>query len=251
MAFSTKTIDSIVREELVNQGLSMHWYVDFLLPALSELQELAVRHKMSAKQIQLTINSYNRVSIPDDCIYVIDVSVKEKERILPAVRDHKLNLLYNTDGSGNKIPHPDSTEGDSITISDILNDYYLDSNRYSSSGWYGFVSPEDNTFNIDYENSEIVFSNDFDYEAVVLTYAADPASTTAANLVRHEFVPLIKARIRRDYMNREQGFAGYMRQRSDIEYKTEKRNMKSLVYPMTKADFIYAIRKGIHGSTKS
>lgn len=247
----TRTINSVVRESLIDCKLTLHFYVEFLLMALNEMRRLAVHHKMSMKQVSLTINGYNRVALPEDMLYLVDISIKNGERLLPAVRDRNLNLLYNFDESGEKIPFPPgaSEESPETIIVDFLDDYYYDLNRYGFGGYFGLSSPQDRTFNVDYQNGEIVFSNQFNKDEVVLTYATNPASTSSANLIREEFVDVLKAHMKHKYYASNQ-FPQVKIDEAWQMYKIAKRNMKSLIYPVTRADLIYQVRRGIHGSTK-
>jgi len=250
----TKTVDSIVREALQENGLSMHYYHSFLLHGLTELQRLSLRHGMSAKQVELPVNDYKRGAFPEDMVHVIDVGIKEGERILPCVMDDSLNKLYNFDGSGNKIAHPKTGEDDDSRVSliDYLNDYYNDSQRYSIGGFYGLKAPQDRTYGLDFINNEFVFSNQFDRDVFVLTYAVDPVSTSAANIVRYEYVDTIKSYMNMKYKDsKPRMFTLQDRSWARDEYKNQKRAMKSLIYKMSRADFYYSIRKGIHGAIKN
>lgn len=248
----TKTVDAIVRESLLENGLgSLHKYHFFLQHALSELQQLSIHHRMSAKQVELPVNGYMRASIPEYATYILDVSIKSGERLLPAYKDSKLNKLYNFDGSGNKIAHPTPADEESSTIN-FLTDFYRDGEIYGVSGYFGLSAPRDRSFNIDLTNSEIVFSNQFDKDVVVVTYAVDPVSTTSANLLTYEYAQVLKAKMRLEYrINQRNRFS-----RTDVmdakrDYNTAKRNARSLVYGLSMADFYYAIRRGLHAAPKS
>jgi len=247
----TRTINSIVRETLIDCKLTLHFYVEFLLIALNEMRRLSVHHKMSVKQVELSINGYNRVPIPDDMLYMVDLSIKSGERLLPAVRDRNLNRLYNFDDQGNKIPFPEavSEEGPETILVDFLDDYYYDLNRFGFGGYFGLNTPQDRTFNVDYQNGEIVFSNNFHRDTVVLTYATNPVSPTTANLVREEFVDVLKSKMKHSYYQMNQ-FPQVKIDEAKDDYVNAKRNMRALIYPTTRADLVYQIRRGIHGSLK-
>jgi hypothetical protein len=245
-----RTVDSLVRETLMEEGLSIHFYAKLLLPALSELQRLAIRHKMSIKQQTLTINSYQRVAIPTDAIYVFDISIKSGERLVPAVRDNSISKQYNYNDAGEKISFPTANNPAFPLV--VENDsYFYDRNNYGYGGWFGLNAPMDKTFTIDFENSEIVFSNSFDGDEIVITYTADPASTTSANLVRHEFCDVVKAAAKLKYREASGIHNNYEIEQARNEYINYKMVMKALNKPVSKADLIYRIRRGIHAGTKN
>lgn len=247
----TKTLDSLVRETIVELGLTTHFYVDLLLHGLQELQRLSVHHKVGAKQIELTINSYNRVKIPDDCLKVIDISIRDGERLLKVPSDSKLNKLYNSDNLGNKIPFPNNESDDEIDLISYFQDYFYEYNRFGSGSFFGLNAPEDKFYNIDYNNGEIVFSNDFRKSSIVLTYATDPVKCTSCNLVRFEFWDVIRTYMIMKFKSHDKYYNQYEKDSAKVDYMNRYRNMKSLIYPVNLADFIVQVRRGIHSGIKS
>ena len=248
-----KTLDSLVREAIQEEGLTIHYYVDFLLHASQEAQRLSAHHKMSAKQVELTINDYNRVKIPDEAMSLISVSIRSGERLLPVPYDKNLNKLYNTDDQGNKIPFPDPSEeaDDNFVVVNYLDDYFYDYHRYGAGGFFGLEAPQDNYFNVDYENKEIVFSNDFTKDSVVLTYAVDVITCTTCTLIRFEFWDVIRSYMVKMFHKKNKLSTIYEKQDSDNDYKMRKAQMRTMIYPVGRADFISSIRRGIHGGIKS
>ena len=246
----TRTLDSLVRETLMEEGLSIHFYVKLLLPALNEMQRLSMLHKMSIKQQTLTINSYQRVSIPTDAIHIFDVSVKDGEKLIPAVRNENINQLYDFDSDGSKIRYPESSDPPFPIIYESES-YFYDRNIYGYGGWFGLNAPLDKGFTIDFQNSEIVFSNNWNAEQVVITYTADPVSTSSANLVRYEFCDTIKSFIKLRYREASGIHNQYEIEAARMEYQNNKRNMKALNKPVSKADLLYNIRRGLHAGPKN
>lgn len=235
----------------MEEGLSIHFYVKLLMPALSETQRLALLHKMSIKQQTLNVNSYQRVTIPADAIHIFDVSLKSGERVIPAVRDMSLNQQYNLDEDDNEIPFPDAQNPSFPLIYDSES-YFYDRNLYGYGGWFGLHSPMDKTFTIDFENGEIIFSNRFDEDdEVVITYTADPASTTTANVIRYEFVDTVKAAMVLKYRETSGIHNQYDIEQARADYQNKKRVAKALNKPVSKADLIYQTRRGIHAGVKN
>lgn len=186
-------------------------------------------------------------------MYIIDLSIIDQERILPAVRDRKLNKLYNFDANGNKIKYPDSGSEleSSFDVVNFLDDYFLDYNRYGFGGFFGVNTPQDKTFNVDYINKEIVFSNNFEEDEIVLTYASDPVACSSCNLVRYEFWDVIRKHAKAKFMQLDKYYNQYEKEKAEFEYKLAKKNMRSLIYPISQADLIYSTRRGIHAGIKN
>lgn len=249
----TKTVDSIVREALDEEGLSIHYYADFLLDILTELQRLAIHHKMGAKQQTLTINGYNRVKLPEDFTYLLDLSIKQGERLLPARRDRSLNKLYNFDDQGNKIPFPeaDNADEENFVIVNYIDDFYYDYNRYGFGGFFGLSAPQDRSFNVDLTNGEIVFSNQFNRDTIVITYAVDPVSCSSCNLVTSEYVDVLKSYGIKKHRERSKFYNQYEKQVAERDYLNRKRQMRALIYPVSRATLVHAFRRGYHAAPKS
>jgi hypothetical protein len=216
---------------------------------LSEYRTISIHHGISAKQQTLYVNGYNRVKIPEDATLALGVYIKEGERILPLVKDRSLNNLYNFDESGSKIPHPDAINSD-IVSHENSEEYLYRYGTTSFGGFFGLNASQDRAMNIDYENGEIVFSNQFDKDVVVITYEVNNISCTSANLVRYEFIDVLKSKAKLEMLPFI-GSTAYELLEAKTSYKNAKRNMRALLEGLSKADFIAAIRKGIHGSTKN
>lgn len=255
----TKTIDSIVREILMELKLGLHHYVRFLLYVLRELEHQSKKHKFFAKRVELTVNSYNRVTIPSEARSIIDVSIREGERLQSLFSDESINKLYNVGGSGQPTLGESDTaiawpEADDTTIGTI---YYYDaygSLKLSRLGtpWYGLSGSRDYAFTVDNLNNEIVFSNKFDEtKKVVVTYQASPVSTSVANVVNHKFVDTLKESAKLQHIKTSSPARIADIQFQQQSYKNARRELQAFLYPMTMAKLVNFTRKGIHAGTKN
>lgn len=248
----TKTIDAIVRESLIEAGLTLHFYMKYLYFCLKEFEHLAKKHRYFYKQTELTINSYKRVTIPSDFRGIIDLSERNGERLESLFRDDSLNRMYNYDDEGNKIAWPQAEEAFNDTYTIYNNDgEAINSGVLGSTGWYGLSKGDDKAFTIDTNNNEIVFTNKMEANAkVVLTYSTDPIDATTANVVDHMFVDTLKTYMhycQLDFGNAPQ----YEVRRAWTKYKNAKRELNAFLRPITYARLMNLLRKGIHGGLKN
>jgi hypothetical protein len=85
------TIDSIVRKALASRGLTLHYYLDFLLYAYKALNTLNmdILHRVGVED--LVIGADSTIQVPSDCVEVIGVYVLRGDKIRPLYRLDKIN----------------------------------------------------------------------------------------------------------------------------------------------------------------
>ena len=86
----TKTLDQIVRNELVNSQLTLHNYVPFLFYAIQEVKKLSDVFDFNKAESELTITG-RTAPLPANYRRVVAVSKIEGERLLPLPYDHQMN----------------------------------------------------------------------------------------------------------------------------------------------------------------
>ena len=258
MALETKTLDSLVRETLMEANLTLHFYLKYLHFMIRELNRLSSQFKFFSKQTELTVNSFNRASIPATARGIIDVSIRNGERTESLFEDSSLTKMYYVDGAGKTtnevgdtpIPFPVAAE-----FSEGYLQYYDTNGNIISSTpdtpWYGLSQGEDKAFTIDYTNNELVFSNVFsENDIIVLTYEVDPVDTTAANSVHYMFVETLKTAAHYSHL-KFSGQPEYRIERARRDYINAKRVLKDHIEPFSYADLMQSFRKGLHMGLKN
>jgi hypothetical protein len=250
----TKSLNIIVRDALLDNGLPLHYYTRYLHHALRIMDELSMDFDLgNVKMQELSVTSYQRAILPNDFIDVIDVSAKHGERLLPLERDRALNKIYNRDDSGNKIIYPTDTN---INYDAEFN-YNLISgaNNLNTRGeligrYYGKQRKPLLVYDIDTINSEIVFSNTMALEEVTLTYLTSAVSKSSANLVTPYATDVITKYVTMMAAKAEGGTLGKF-QLATQEYNNARRVFRARLNSMDYAEIIGALRRGIHGSIKN
>jgi hypothetical protein len=250
----TKSINIIVRDALLDNGLPLHYYTRYLHHALRILDELSMDYDMgNIKSVVLSTTSYQRAILPTDFVDVVDVSAKHGERLLPMERDRTLNKNYNRDEAGNKIPYPTDTN---INYDSEFN-YNLISgaNNLNTRGelvgrYYGKQRKPLLTFDIDTTNSELVFCNTMSLTEVTLTYITSSVSKSTANTVTPYAVDVITKYIKMMAAAADGAKIGIF-QLAKQDFDNAKRVFRARMNSMDYAEIIGLIRKGIHGSIKN
>lgn len=251
----TKTIDTIVRESLLDKGLPLHFYTRHLHHALRIYDELALDFPMgNVKTIELSITSYNRAVLPSDYIDFVSVNAKNGERLVGLERVRNLNKQYNYDDSGNKIPYPTATP---IGIYEEMSTLLLSGGRTvnfrgeQTGRLYGRTRKPQLIFDIDEVNQEIVFGNMIEgLTKVTLIYITSGASTSIANTVTPYATDVIIKYIDWMALKAMGGRLGDI-QLAEQAYHNAKRILRSRLHGMDRAEILGAIRNGIHGTIKN
>lgn len=229
----TKTIDSIVREALMDRGFPIHYYLPFLHHALRCSEELARDFNLgkNVKELRFTVNSYNRIVLPSDVADVVNVfglvGGERKEYSL----NESLTLDYKLDGVTKK----PWLEADT-TLPDFHNSSSSALLEQTSAVEYPTVFyPDDNVdyeYNVDLTNSEVVFGPRMNATEVYVRYVSKFVSTSVANTIHPYANPVIHAYI--DWKHESaNGTAQSRIMEKESRYKNERRLFRAAMNPLT------------------
>lgn len=250
----TKSIDVIVREALLDDRLTIHYYTRYLHHALRIMDELSLHFPIgSVKTIELDLTSYNRAILPADFVDVINVDAKNGERIIPLERDRQLNKQYNYDSSGNKIPYPSAAPfGIYEELSNILvsGGRTINFRGEQTGRLYGRTRKPALVYDIDTLNQELVFGNGIELTKVTLTYMTTAVSMSTNNLVTPYATDVIIKYIKFMARKAENGRLGSIAS-AESEYHNALRKFKSVMYSIDFAEIIGSIRNGYHNTIKN
>lgn len=191
----TKTINEVVRDYLIKKELPLHYYVTSLNRALYCLNELSFDFNFgpNVKEVSATITEYDRVSIPGTAVDVIGVYGLLGGRILPFTHNPSLTTIYNLEGV-DKVPYPEDESN--LPDASYKNNSIPKLQTYSTERPQVFNFGNNSNkydYNIDIENSEIVLDPRHGLTKVYIRYLSESVSKTAANVILHEFEPVIVA----------------------------------------------------------
>jgi hypothetical protein len=241
-------VDSIVRGELLNQGLSIHWYMPFLNLALNCVNKLSKDHPIlnNITTVRLTLGPDKAVPIPSDYIDWVKIGKQYGAYVRPLTINPSLNNLENNTSSTGAYPPNIDEEG----LFGLGAGLYYFSNHITqhgehSGGFFGFGGGvNENAFKVVPARNEIQFDPSFaEGDVIVLEYLASKASSTTAQV--HIYAEeAVQAYIQWKYMviqdrSRNSRLAA---QNAKQEYYNEVRTMQARLTDWNVPDMLEAIR---------
>lgn len=175
-------IDSIVRSALMTQGVTIHYYLTFMHMALKCLREIHLHHLGAISSVELTVNQFREIQLPDNYIDWIKVGYKKARYVVPMGTNSSYNRLPRISDAGQQIAY-DQLGGESTF--DPYNAFYYSQYGEDLGKAYGLgegtrldvfkVIPERGVVQI----GESVSPGD----KIVLEYLAQQDFTSASTLV--------------------------------------------------------------------
>lgn len=248
------SIDSIVRRELFNRQLPIHWYVDFVYSAVHCARELHLDTLKKTSTVKLTVNDYNAVTLPTGFVDWVKVGFQRGEFIIPLSQNKNLNPIYNTNDLDETIPYPSVAE--TITNVDSLNYIWSNNiNEYGESTGKGYgltISPD--SFTVLVDRNEIQMNPDYAQDHIILEYITNGDPTSTSGIVDY-YVPeyalaTIKAYISWQLKENSKLFSRLEVQNARAEYYNEYRILRGRLNSITKEDILQAGRKRSRQSIK-
>ena len=232
----TKTLNTVVRDALIDNGLPIHYYMTFSHHAKRCLESLALDFNLggNVKESKIVVNSYNRVAIPAEAIQIIGVyGIFGGER-RNFKRNDQLTKAYKLDGI-TKMPwleddtsFPDNQLGESSTLLDktIPNEY--------PTVFYP-TNEVDYEFSVDEANSEIILGPRAEMDDVYVWYLSSLVSISSANVVSYIAIPSIISYI--DWMvYKASGTAQSRIMEKKDDYYNEKRLLRGRLNNLNTSD---------------
>lgn len=87
------TIDSIVRDSLASNGMTLHYYVQALQMALRCLRDINLNHHGAIGTVEITVDTNNTVKLPDAYIDYIKVGHRRGRYVVPMAQNSSYNRL--------------------------------------------------------------------------------------------------------------------------------------------------------------
>lgn len=221
------TLDFIVRNYLLKNGYSMHWYLQALLHAVDCLSEL---YKDDLKVVNtriLPINDYGAADLPEGFTDSVGVFIKAGQKLQPLTEDNGINPLNNYDSDFN-ISRWDtptttvSTDQSVVQISGLLNTWWYGFSPYDSLGepvgkFFGLGNPTNKTYKIIRERNQIQLSERLSITEIVFQWIGDGRNSDAVSSVDSYAVPVIRQYIKYGLKDCNRAYS-----KGEVEYEYQK-----------------------------
>lgn len=256
MAVKT-TIDSIVRERLISNHRTIHDYVYFLNSALTCLRNLEFSTPISNKAVELTINSFNELTLPSDYVDIIGLYRKAGIYIVPMKRLGHMNPLAKTNDAGAQVAYGDIFEIESY--SDIALSFAPETRINDYGQWlgrqYGGSKNPIWVYEVFEDRNIIQLDPGIAQNSKFLLWYHYRSTTTALTEVHPALEDVIGKYIDYKHIEQKSRTPGNQFTRGDVgvalnEYEKATRLMRRKISPMTLSDIKRVLREGSRPSPK-
>jgi hypothetical protein len=245
-------IDSIVRRWLLESGRPIHYYAEGLYHAATCLRELTLDTLQIVNTVRLPVNEYSSADLPEDFVDEVMVGVMAGNFLQPIAKGMNMNPLRLADAeTGQYTNNSQSIDGTRVGIQGappVL--WYYNNNEYNepTGKLFGFNGgARQSLYNIDRTRRQIILTETFLGQSVILQYISDGQSTDAASQIDVQAFSTIQAYIewkRSRNANNNQSPEAYL-------YYNERRVLRARLDDLTPADIKQIVRRNFHASIKN
>lgn len=221
------TLDYIVRNYLLKQGYSLHWYLQGLLHAVDCLVDLHFDALRVVNTRILPVNSYNAADLPEGYTDCVGVFIKNGQKLQPLTENNSINPLNNYDSNLNiqrwDNPTTNSSNDQSVVqVNGLLNTWYFGFAPYDSLGeplgrFSGIGNPTTHSYTIVKERNQIQLDEGLSVTEIVLQWVGDGRNSDAVTSVESYAVPAIRQYIKYKLKDCNRSYS-----RNEVEYEYQK-----------------------------
>jgi len=196
------TLDSIVRRGLLEAGLPIHYYFEYLVHSSTCLRELSFDTLKIVNTVSLPVNSYGAVDLPDDFVDDVAVCLPSGTTLQPLPRQNSINPIRIHNATTGQFQVPPRTNYAAAAGVD-------DSFFWGSAGWlwywnvndfgeptgrfFGATGGTQRGYKVIKERRQIQMSFDYSGESIVLQYISDGQSIDNATQIDPQAIQCIRA----------------------------------------------------------
>lgn len=186
MIFSN--VDSIVRRTLLEKGLSIHYYLEFLLHTTAAIRELSFDSLQIVNTLSLPINEYNAIYLPGDFVDDVGLSLGTGTILRQLHRNDAINPLRYHDSTATYIAPPSpGADVNGQTFYGLRGlGWYWNINEYGepTGRYFGARGASDRDgYKVIRERRQIQLSNTVGCDTAILVYISDGQSIDNASQV--------------------------------------------------------------------
>ncbi len=245
------SLDSIVKEALLNKGYPIHYYTRFMVYAIGCLRELNWDTLSTIKSRSIAVNGYNAIKLPCDFVDIIKLGVITGGHIAPWLQDDSLTLEFNKNEAGEKIPHEEGFMGN-MNVSDITDYYpgvYTNSlGEYTGRAFNTGAGWTPARYKLMPSRGEIQLASMPQDGKIVLEYITDGMTCDASNMIHPYATEAIKLWIFWKHKENSKAYSGGEVQKAEDLYYNELRKTRARLSPLTKDDMISILRGSLDAS---
>ena len=183
------SLDAIVKNILLKRNYSLHWYLDFIVPAKDCLRELSFDLPMQTLRYKcLPLNDNHAIEIPTDYQDWAGLSYRVGEYLRPLVEDDALDLVPNYDSTFAIQPYSNGIASDPTNPTLFYLGYaapYWWTINWNAFGenlgrQYGGMPSYNDTFKVNKSRNEIKINENLNVNEIVLEYIGNGLDADSA-----------------------------------------------------------------------
>lgn len=183
------SLDQIVKNILLKRRYSLHWYLDFLVPAKDCLRELSFDLPITTLRYKvLTLNDNHAIEMPNDIADVVGVSLRTGQYLRPLIEDDGLSLVPNYDANFDIQPYSSGVATDTNQQLTYYNGwltpmwFMVNWNAFgeNTGRQFGGVGTYSDTYKVDKARNEIKINENLPNTEYVLEYIGNGLDADSA-----------------------------------------------------------------------
>lgn len=245
------TLDTIIKRTLLAKGLTVHWYLDFLVLGSDALRELSFDTLKIVNYQYLPLNAQGAADLPEDFVDDVYAALPVANKLQKIPKDNKINPLRLSETTGDYTTYTSS--GLDTANGDALYPYAIFIDRYNSYGeptgglWGVGGGATVNTYTIVKSRNQLQMNESSSADGVFLAYISDGQSVDAASQIDSRAVSAIQAYIT---WKSSQGANSQHSAEGQLFYN-ERRLLRARLNTLTTTDIKNIIRSHYRATPKS
>lgn len=250
-----QSLDNITRSMLLQKGLPLHWYVQFLKYAADIYRELCFDSMRAINTVILTIDQRDfAANLPCDYVDWIKIGVPQGQFVQPLVQRLSINRLTQHTATGQPTSY-----GDPNTVNmdfPFWPGYWMFQNiddlGENVGRLYGYNTAfTNNTFKVIPERGQIQFCESLGQNVVVLEYISSGQTMSNATKIDPQAQAVIEAGQDWKYKLHSKRFSGGEAEQAFQLYKIELRRFRARKSDITPWDLRQAIYRTYMAAPKT
>lgn len=251
------TLDEITRRGLLENGLPIHYYLEYLTHGATCLRELSFDTLKIVNTVRLPVNEYGAVDLPDDFVDDVMVGLPSGGVLQPLPHQNWINPMRVINPSTGQYTIPNMPDYNTNTAG--VEDTFF----WGSAGWLWYWNVNDfgeptgrffgsrggtqRGYKVVKERRQIQMSYDFNGGDVVLQYISNGQNVDTASQIDTQAIQTIRAW--QDWKRSPNANNDYSPEA--VSFYNNKKRLRSRLNSLTLVDIKNAIRNGYTGSVKN
>jgi hypothetical protein len=255
------TLDTIVRRGLIESGLPMHYYLEYMIHGATCLRELSFDTLKIVNTVHLPVNDYGAVDLPEDFVDDVSMGFYGNGVLQPLPHINSISPIRNHNEQGQfvhpKIPTNYTTQSN-VNEVNSGNDLFLGglgifwfwnvSDFGEPTGrFFGATGGTSIGYKVIKERRQIQLSIGFERKSVVLQYISDGQSIDNASQIDTQAIQCIRAW--QEWKRTPNANNDYSAEA--ISFYNRKKQLRSRLSGLTLIDIKNTLRNGFTAAVKN